>query len=190
MALNNLKITVVDGGKTNSGMFGGGEEQDDPAKAAPNKWKKSGMYKMLNLNQTIKHKVQQKTSPTTFFAVQQGVGLATQTARQFANYYISDIGRRNGDSNYQAIVNRRIEQVTDALSIGQGMLGGAMAGSAAGPAGAAIGAVLGAASSGISLGFKYAERERAYAHQMFEESTSQAYNLARAGNSALTGRLR
>lgn len=189
MALNSLKIIVVDGGKAKSGVFGGKGEDDD-SKAALKKWKKSGMYKMLNLNQTLNDKIQQNTSKTTFFAIQSGINLATQTARQFVNYYISDIGRRNGDSNYQAIVNRRIEQVTDVLSIGQGALGGAAAGSMAGPWGAVIGAVVGAASSGISLGFKYTERERDYAHQMFQENNSQAYNLARANYSALTGRVR
>lgn len=190
MALHNLKITVVDGGKASSGMFGGNSEQTDPSKAALKTWKKSGMYKMLNFNQTIKNKVRQATSPTTFFAVQAGVGLATQTARQFANYYVSDIGRRNGDSNYQAIVNRRIEQVTDGLSIGSGLLSGAAAGSAAGPWGAVIGAVVGGISSGVNLGFKYAERERAYAHEMFKENNSNAVRRARADVNLTTGRLR
>lgn len=117
---------------------------------------------------------------------------------EFINYYISDIGRANGDSNYQAIVNRRIEQVTDALSIGQGILSGASAGvtagGMAGPIGAAIGAVIGATigaiSSGVGLGFKYAERERTYQHEMFKERTSQAYMLARTNYSAYTGRVR
>ena len=76
------------------------------------------------------------------------------------------------------------------MSIGQGALGGAAAGAAFGGIGAAVGAVVGAASSGISLAFKYAERERAYAHEMFEQSNSQAYQLARANYSALTGRVR
>lgn len=187
MALHNLKITVIDGGKASGGMFGGDGESDSEKKKSG---KSSTLYKMLNLNQTIMGKIKQKTSPTTFFAIQAGVSVATQTARQFINYYVSDIGRSNGDSNHQAIVNRQIEQVTDGLSIGQGALGGAAAGSMLGLPGAMIGAVVGAASSGISLGFKYADRERGYAHEMFKENNSQAYNLARANYSALTGRVR
>ena len=76
------------------------------------------------------------------------------------------------------------------MSIGQGLLTGAAAGSAAGPWGAAIGAVVGAVSSGISLGFKYAERVRSYSHERFEQNNSQAYQLARANFTTLTGRVR
>lgn len=188
MALHNLKIIVYDGGKAGDGVFssgGGSDDNGDGKKKEP-----SLLYKVLNYNSTIKNKMKQATSPTTFFAIQQGISVAVQTGREFINYYVSDIGRSTGDSNYQAIVNRRIEKVTDALSIGQGMLGGAAAGLVAGPVGAAIGAVFGAISSGISLGFKYAERERAYQHEMFKENNSQAYQLARANYSALTGRVR
>lgn len=189
MALHNLKITVVDGGRAESTMSlsgGGGGGNDEEGGGN----KKSTLYKFLNFNQTIRDKVKQATSPTTFFAIQQGVSLAKQTGREFINYYVSDIGRRNGDSNYQAIVNRKIEKVTDALSIGQGALSGAAMGSAAGPLGALIGATIGAISSGVNLGFKYAERERAYAHEIFKENNSQAYQLARANYTALTGRVR
>lgn len=188
MALHNLKITVIDGGKSDSGAFSGSSDTDTKGEKKGNE--KSLLSKVLNYNSTIRNKVKQSTSPTTFFAIQAGVQLATQTSREFINYYVSDIGRANGDSNYQQIVNRRIEKVTDVLSIGQGALSGAAAGSMAGPIGAAIGAVVGAVSSGISLGFKYAERERAFQHEMFKESTSQAYQLARANYSAYTGRVR
>ena len=145
---------------------------------------------MLNYNQTIKQSIKKAVSPTTFFALQAGVGLATQTARQVISYYVSDIGRRNGDSNYQAIINRRIEQITDPLSIGQGALSGAAAGAMFGGVGIAVGAAVGAISSGINLHFKYAERERAYAHEMFQQRNSQAYNLARSNYSVLNGRVR
>lgn len=187
MALHNLKIIVYDGGKMKGGLFGSDDSKDGGGKK---KKDKSLLYKELNYNSTIKDKMKQAVSPTTFFAIQSGVNLAVQTGRGAINYYVSDIGRANGDSNYQAIVNRNIEKVTDGLSVAQGALGGAAAGAAAGGVGAVIGAVFGAASSGISLAFKYAERERAYQHEMFEQSNSQAYQLARANYSALTGRLR
>ena len=187
MALHNLKIIVYDGGKMKGGLFGSDDSKDGGDKK---KKDKSLLYKVLNNNSTIKDKMKQAVSPTTFFAIQAGVNLAVQTGREAINYFVSDIGRSSGDSNYQAIVNRKIEKVTDVLSIGQGALGGAAAGAAFGGIGAAVGAVVGAASSGISLAFKYAERERAYAHEMFEQSNSQAYQLARANYSALTGRVR
>ncbi len=187
MALHNLKIIVYDGGKASGGLFGSDDSKDGGGKK---KKDKSLLYKVLNYNSTIKDKMKQAVSPTTFFAIQAGVNLAVQTGREAINYFVSDIGRSSGDSNYQAIVNRKIEKVTDVLSIGQGALGGAASGAAFGGIGAAVGAVVGAASSGISLAFKYAERERAYAHEMFEQSNSQAYQLARANYSALTGRVR
>lgn len=186
MALHNLKITVYDGGKTRDGIFG----SDDSKSGGGKKKEKSLLYKVLNYNSTIKDKMKQATSPTTFFAIQQGVSLGVQTGREAINYYVSDIGRSSGDSNYQAIINRKIEKVTDALSIGQGALAGGGAGAAFGPVGAIVGAVIGAVSSGINLGFKYAERGRAYQHERFEQNNSQAYQLARANFTALTGRVR
>lgn len=186
MALHNLKITVIDGGKVGEGQGWG----SDLNKRAKNTAKDSKLYKLLNYNQTIKQSIKKAVSPTTFFALQAGVGLATQTARQVISYYVSDIGRRNGDSNYQAIINRRIEQITDPLSIGQGALSGAAAGAMFGGVGIAVGAAVGAISSGINLHFKYAERERAYAHEMFQQRNSQAYNLARSNYSVLNGRVR
>jgi hypothetical protein len=196
MAVKALKIIVINGGRgSGGGLFdqsegGGSGKKTDPAKEAMKQWKASKIYKMLNYNQSIRAKIQQKTSPAAAYAIQSGIGLAWQTAKQYANYRINDIGRKNGDSNYQAIVQRRIEQVTDPLGVLGGALSGAAAGSAAGLPGAIAGAVIGAAGAGIDLGFKYAERERAYQHEMFKESTSQAYNLARANYSALTGRVR
>lgn len=38
-------------------------------------------------------------------------------------------------------------------------------------------AVVGTVSSGISFGFKYAERKREYQHEMFKNETKQAFNL-------------
>ena len=189
MPLHELRITVIDGGKTEAATalgstpkFGSSQQGEDSGKSLLNK--------VLNYNQTIKNKIRQSTSPTTYFAIQSGVNLAVQTGREFINYYVSDIGRANGDSNYQAIVNRKIEQVTDGLSIGTGALSGAAMGSAVGPIGAVVGAVVGAVASGISLAFKYEDRKRQYQHEMFLEHTSQAYQLARANYSVHTGRVR
>lgn len=184
MALHNLTITVVDGG-VSSEKWG-----SSSLKESKKTTEKSKLSKMFHYNQTIKNKIRSNVSPTTFYAMQRGVGLAVQTGKQAINYYVSDIGRRNGDSNYQAIVNRRIEQVTDITSVASGAYNGAAAGSLGGIVGVAIGAALGAASAGINLGFKYAEKERSYQHEMFKEKNSQAYGLARANYSAMTGRVR
>lgn len=191
MALHELKIIVVDGGKQSvaqarSQLSEGSSSNNKNSEDKQN----SPLYKMLNLSQEIKSKVREKTSPATFYALQAGVSIATQTAKQVANYYLSDIGRANGDSNYQAHVNRTLEVVGDVTGVVQGIYGGAASGSMFGPIGMAIGAIAGGISSGVGIGFKYAERERVYQHEMFKESTSQAYNLARANYSIWTGRVR
>jgi hypothetical protein len=187
MALHNLKITVVDGGKAIGKNWGSGLNKNDENGSSN---KKSTMQKMLRVNNTMKSSVASETTSTQEFALQAGVKLAVQAARQSINYYISDIGRANGDNNYQAIINNKIEKVTDVLSLGQAALSGAVAGSIIPGVGTVIGAVVGAASSAISLGFKYAERKREYQHEMFKQNTSQAYMLTRANYSAMTGRVR
>lgn len=185
MAIRNLKITVVDGGKSSrksSSKSGDGESKKNA--------KNSPLYKVLNAKDTIKDKLQSGMSSSTVFAMNMGLRVAGQVVRQTANYYVSDIGRKNGDSNYQAMINRQIEVVSDTVSVVGGALSGAATGAMFGPIGAAVGAVVGTASSAISLGFKYAEREREYQHTMFEEHNNQAYNLSRANFNALSGRVR
>lgn len=185
MAIHNLVITVVDGGTS--------AQSNSNSKSSKNKKednKKGLLYKTLHLNQTIKNKMQDKLPETTFFALEAGFQVAKQTVRQIANYYISDIGRSNGDSDYQAQVNRTVEIVGDVGNFLGSAISGAASGSAFGPIGIAVGAVIGVVSAGVSTGFKYAEKERAYQHERFKENTSQAYNLARANYSVWTGRLR
>lgn len=188
MALHNLKIVVVDGGK--GGRYRTSSSSKSSGASDKKKNKDSPLYKLLNAKQTIKNKVQSGMSPSAVFAMDMGLRIGSQLVSQTANFYLSDIGRRNGDSNYQAIINRQIEVVTDPLSIVGGTLSGAAAGSMFGPVGAGVGAVMGLVSSSISLGFKYAERERDYQHKLFEERNNQAYRLSRANFSIYTGRLR
>lgn len=190
MALHNIKIVVVGGGRSGSYKSkNAGIENNNSSDSSANN-KDSPLYKLLNAKQTIKSKVQSGITPTSVFAMNYGTRIASQMIRQTANYYISDIGRSNGDSNYQALVNRNIEVVTDTMSIIGGTLSGAQMGSMFGPIGAGVGAVAGFVGSSLSLGFKYAQREREYQHTMFEQNTSQAYNLARANYSVWTGRVR
>lgn len=189
MALHNIKIVVVDGGRSgtykskNAGIAD--EEKQDKSVG-----KNSPLYKLLNAKETIKNTVQSGMSPSAVFAMDMGLRVGSKIVSQTANYYLSDIGRRNGDSNYQAIINRQIEAVTDPLSIVGGSLSGAAAGSMFGPIGAGVGALIGLISSSVSLGFKYAEKERTYQHTLFEENNNQAYRLSRANFSIYTGRLR
>lgn len=185
MALHNLKIIVVDGGRRSYS-----NTKTTSSKGQKKDYKNSPLYKMLNLKETMKENFKSGMTPSTAFAMDMGLRVATQLVKQTANYYISDIGRRNGDSNYQAMINREIEIVSDGLSFASSILSGAATGSMFGPAGAGFGALVGMTSSLISTGFKYAERERDYQHEMFKNNTSQAYSLARANYSALTGRVR
>lgn len=189
MALNNITIVVVDGGSLKDGNI-----FDKPSTTQvgerPTLGKQSALYKVLNYNRTLRRQFAQATSPATAFAAHSAIQLAKSTARQAAQFYLSDIGRRTGDSNYQAMINDKIEAITEPLGIFGSALSGAATGAMFGPWGAAIGAVIGLAGSAISSGFKQAEQTRAYQHQMFKDSTSQAYNLARADFNRLTGRLR
>lgn len=185
MALHNLKIIVVDGGRSNSNYSTGTSKN-----MSREEIKNTPLYKLMHAKETITNKVTSGTSPSKAFAITMGINVASQFVKQTANYYISDIGRKNGDSNYQSIINRQLEIVSDAVGLVSGTGYGALAGSMFGPAGAAIGAVLGLVSSGISLGFKYSERERAYQHEIFKLNNNQTYNLARTSFQGFTGRLR
>lgn len=172
MALHNLKITVYDGGK----IAGDGKESPED-----------------KVNQGGDTDEDKKPEGKTIkaYAASKLASIAISTAKQAINYYLTDIGRAHGDSNYQAIVNRQIEIGQEILGFGESLVSGALAGSAISlGVGTAIGAMLAVVGSAINLSFKYAERERDYAHTLFKENTSQAYNLARANYSALTGRVR
>lgn len=186
MALHNIKIVVVDGGKSGSYKSkNAGLTKEEKEKA-----KKSPLYNLLHLKENIKEKVTSGATPAGVMALNMGMHVVGQIAKSTFNYYVSDIGRKNGDSNYQAMINRQQEIISDYIGFGSGLVSGAATGSMFGVGGAVIGAVLGAASSAISTGFRQAERQREYQHTMFENNTSQAYKLARANYCYSTGRLR
>lgn len=187
MAVHNLKIVVVDGGKSGNFMQ---KNATSNKESNEEDYKNSKLYKLLNAKKIIKDKIKTKVSPTTMFAMDLGLKLGSQIIKQTANYYLSDIGRRNGDSNYQAYIERQIEIITDPLSVLGGVLSGATIGSMMGPLGIAVGAIAGAISSSVSLSFKYANRERSYQHELFKENNSQVYALARTSFQGFTGRLR
>ena len=182
-----IKIIVVDGGRQ---TWASGSKNNSSTSNDKDKYKNSPLYRLLNAKKTIKEKVQSGMSPSAVFAMDMGIRVASQIVKQTANYYTSDIGRRNGDSNYQAIINRQVEIVSDSLGFVGIIASGAASGSMFGLVGAGVGAAIGAVSSAVSLGFKYAERDRAYNHEMFKESSSQSYALARTSFQGFTGRLR
>lgn len=187
MALHNIKIVVVDGGK--SGTYKSQNAGIDGANgSSPSKNKDSPLYKLLNAKETIKKKVQSGMSASSVFALDMGLRVAGQLVKQTANYYISDIGRRTGDSNYQNMINKELELVSDVVGTFGSALSGAATGAMFGPMGAVVGGVIGATSSLVSIGFKSAETQRAYQHEMFKQETSQQYNLSRANYSIYTGR--
>ena len=188
--LQELKITVVDGGGGNA-LFKGEITADNADGKKTADGKPSVLYKLLNYNQTINNKIKQSTSPAMGFAITQTIQLGKQATRETLNYYISDIGRSTGDSNYQAVVNRKMQVVSEITGVAESTINGAASGvSVGGGWGALIGAVVGFGSSTISLGFKYSNAEREYQHEMFKENTKQAIMLSRANNSIYTGRMR
>ncbi|MCQ2383099.1 MAG: hypothetical protein MJ060_04740 [Clostridia bacterium] len=193
MAVDQIRIVVVNGGGS-GGSGVGAQKEKTPAELEREENKKaaSKIKAWMHPVNTVKEKVRGKINmtPTQAVAYNMGVNVALQLAKQGFNYFITDIGRRTGDSNYQAQINRTFELVGDGLNIGTGVLSGAAIGRMAGPGGAMVGAILGGISSVASIGFRQEERKRAYQHEMFKQSNNQAYNLARANYSAWTGRAR
>jgi len=189
MAINEIRIVVVNGGAEKKAKT---PEQLAKDEAKMKNKKLAGSIKSFtDPVDAAKDKITGKMSPSAAMATTMAIQVAVQFSKQAFNYYVSDIGRKSGDSNYQAIVNRRMEIVNDVMGVGGAMATGAVAGAMVGGVpGALIGAALGGVSSAINLGFRQAERERSYAHLMFKENNNQAYNLARASYTALTGRLR
>lgn len=181
MALHTIQIVVVDGGKEGSYAANNATRKGrNIGQEAGENFQDSGLYKVLNAKKILTKKIESKLTPQTYFAVNQAVAMGTQIIKSMHNYRVSDIGRSTGDSNYQAIVNQRYEIGGQFLSMIGGTFNGAMAGAMTGnPIGVAVGMVAGLASSVISLGFQYAERQRAYRHTMFEESNANNYSIER-----------
>ena len=177
MALHTLKIVVVDEGRAGgyatscgSGSASVGKQKVD---------KDSPLYKLLHVKERIKEKVEANLTPASVYGMIQVGHLATQTVKSVASYYISDIGRSRGDSNYQARVNSAFALGGQVLHLIGGAISGGTAGAMFGGVGAVVGAVAGLASSAISLGFQTTERIRAYNHTMAEEKVGRDYQIGR-----------
>lgn len=145
-----------------------------------------------------------KTWRTTFFGTENKNKVkrlirvnATHTlavARQWANleinYATTGISYVTGDSAYQDLVQRRIEQFQDSTNVATSIVIGGLYGASAGPLGAVLGATIGGATTGISTIYKYRTRERDYDYKLFKENNSVSYMRARANVNLTTGRLR
>lgn len=176
MALHTIQIVVVDGGKEGSYRANNATRKSTNTGEETDKT----LYEMLNIKGKISQKIKSAMSPQTYFVVNQAVDMGTQIIKSMHNYRVSDIGRKHGDSNYQAIVNRRYELGGQVLSMIGYTFNGAMAGAMTGnPIGVAVGMVAGLASSVISLGFQESERQRGYRHTMFKESNANNYAIER-----------
>lgn len=178
MALHTLKIVVVDGGRAGNYSAGG---RSATSKTTQKVDKESPLYKLLNAKEIIKEKTIGKLTPSTAYGVTTFGRLAMQTAKSAFSYYISDIGRSTGDSNYQARVNRAFEIGGQIVNLLGSTLSGATAGfmTTGNPLGAVVGATLGFTSSVMSIGYQHAEKERASRHTMAEERAGIEYNKGR-----------
>lgn len=165
MALHTLKIVVVDGGRAENYVTSGGQ--------------KSGTKQTVVTEQRMKEKIALKFSPTEAYGMVQAGRLAMQTAKSAFSYYMGDIGRRSGDSHYQARVNRAFEVGGQVVSLVHGAISGGMAGSVFGGLGAIIGGLAGFASSAMSMTYQHAEKTRAYNHTMAEEKAGRDYQIGR-----------
>lgn len=179
MALHNLKITVINGGRAKTGDSFIQKGSKTPAND-----------KLNNVNNDVEGGTGKGVLGIVSFSKDYAVDIAKNLVKHEFNYFVSDIGRRTGDSNFQDRVNRQIEVCRDVGGILGGAISGATTGASLGPVGVAIGFAFGAIASGLNVHYKYKERERAYQHTIFQENTSQAYNLARANFHALSGRKR
>lgn len=116
-----------------------------------------------------------------------------QVIGQSANYIVGGVGISGGDSNYQDVIERKIEIARDVVNPVKSATMGAFygfVGSGGNPIGAILGATLNVIPNLTSTTYKYAQRERQYKVDMFKQNNIIEYNRARAGVNLVTGRLR
>ena len=106
------------------------------------------------------------------------------------NYYAGGVGYRNGDAAQQEAVQRNFEVIEEGAGLIASVGIGVTYGVRGGPVGMLIGGALALATTAISLGVKYAGKEREYNVKIFKEENAIEYKRARANLSLTTGRLR
>lgn len=123
--------------------------------------------------------------------VSYGVNMAVSTGLAVADYYISDIGRRNGDSNYQAEIDRVSSNASRMINVTMGVVSSAAAGFAVGGvAGALIMGTISFVGQGVSYKLEIDRQNRAYAHEMFKDSQRIEILKQRASLADYNGRIR
>lgn len=115
---------------------------------------------------------------------------ALDNAKQFANYFLSDIDRKAGDSTASIKINSDIARVKRSLGITAGIVAGAKLGSGAGPIGVIVGGAAGATASISSIMWERAGNNRDYKFDRFKDDHSQAVMQSRSGISIYNGRQR
>lgn len=106
------------------------------------------------------------------------------------NYYATGVGYRTGDAALQEATQRTVEMATEGFGILSSVGIGALYGMRGGAIGMTLGAIAALATTGVSLGVKYASKQRDYDYKMFKENNAIEYRRARANISLTTGRLR
>lgn len=122
--------------------------------------------------------------------VTHGLAVAKQVLDTLINYKIQGVGMKYGDQALQESIAREWEIIKDGTNVASSVAMGALYGASGGPIGAILGMTFGAVSSGISIAFKYAGRERELDYKQFKENNAIEYNRARASINMTTGRLR
>lgn len=120
-----------------------------------------------------------------------GVNMAINAGKTVADYYISDIGRRNGDSNYQKEIDRVTNNASRVMNVIMGVGSSTAAGFAVGGVpGALIMGAISAVGQGISYGFEIKRQNREYAHEMFKDNQRIEVLKQRASLADYNGRIR
>lgn len=122
--------------------------------------------------------------------VTHGLSVARQISSQSLNFALQQIGNINGDQALQQNMSRQFEIVQDVTNVASSVSMGVIYGASGGPVGMILGGTFGALTSGFSLAFKYAGREREFNFKTFKENNAIEYQRARASISLTTGRLR
>ena len=86
MAINNLTITVVDGGNKSSSKSSSSKRNKKTEDESVDK--DSTLYKVLNVGSEIKTKMKSSMTPAQYFSFEMGTRIAISTLKQTANYFI------------------------------------------------------------------------------------------------------
>lgn len=122
-----------------------------------------------------------------YYALNQGIQIAKQTASSAINYFTSTYGDRTGDYVTQSKINNAQTILNQVSSITSSVIGGASAGAVFGPVGVAIGAGIGAVAGVTSAGINYLTQSATLKQQTSKSNLSINYYANKHGNILLNG---